>query len=120
VNEIDRSPGGEIAVYEAEDGAVRFRQRATGVLRDHLVRGYSVNAARLRGLRPAVRLIADTARSFDLAGDEARALLAVISEYERPLDLLDDYDHQRIATESAGSARYMLRYEEAARIVSRT
>ncbi len=36
----------------------QFRIWVTQVLRDHLVKGYSVNAARLRDLRQAVRLVA--------------------------------------------------------------
>ncbi len=98
----------------------QFRVWATRVLRDHLVKGYSVNAARLRDLRQAVRLIADTARRRDLAGDEAQALLAIVGEYNRALELLDDYDHQRVAKPGpGGAARYVLGHGEALRIVGR-
>lgn len=65
----------------------QFRIWATKVLRDHLVRGYTVNAARLRDLNRAVRLIADTARRRELTGDEAQALLAVVANYNRALEL---------------------------------
>lgn len=98
----------------------QFRIWATRVLRDHLVKGYSVNAARLRDLRQAVQLIADTARRRDLAGDEAQALLAIVGEYNRALELLDDYDHQRVAKPGpGGAARYVLGHDEALRIVGR-
>lgn len=98
----------------------QFRIWATRVLRDHLVKGYSINAARLRDLRQAVRLIADTARRRDLAGDEAQALLAIVGEYNRALELLDDYDHQRVAKPGPGSAaRYVLGNDEALRIIGR-
>lgn len=97
----------------------QFRIWATRVLRDHLVRGYSVNAARLRDLRQAVRLIADTARRRDLAGDEAQALLAIVGDYNRALGLLDDYDHQRVDKPApSGPARYALHPDEARRIVA--
>lgn len=96
----------------------QFRIWATGVLRDHLVRGYSVNESRLRELNQAVRLIADTARQRDLSGDEAKALLAVIGDYNQALGLLDDYDHQRVsAPESAAAVTYTLDYSAAIRIV---
>lgn len=98
----------------------QFRIWATRVLRDHLVKGYSVNAARLRDLRQAVQLIADTARRRDLAGDEAQALLAIVGEYNRALELLDDYDHQRVAKPGpGGAAPYVLGHDEALRIVGR-
>ena len=98
----------------------QFRIWATGVLRDHLVQGYSVNAARLRDLRQAVRLIADAAKRRELAADEAQALLAIVGDYNRALDLLDDYDHQRVGKpRPSGPARYTLHPEEARRIVAR-
>lgn len=98
----------------------QFRIWATRVLRDHLVKGYSANAARLRDLNQAIRLVADTARRRELSGDEAQALLAVVGEYNRALDLLDDYDHQRIAKPAAGGqVTYPLGYDEALRIVAR-
>ena len=66
-----------------------------------------------------MRLIADTAIRRDLSGDEAKALLRVVSEYSQALDLLDDYDHQRVGMSGAmGRAVYMLSYEEALRIVA--
>ena len=97
---------------------VRFRQWATGVLRDHIVQGYTVNQSRLRDLNQAVKLIADTARRRDLSGDEARALLAVVGDYNRAMELLDDYDHQRVGKPPArGAVTHPLEYDEALRIV---
>ena len=98
----------------------QFRIWATNVLRDHLVKGYTANAARLRDLNQAVRLVADTARRRELSGDEAQALLAVVGEYNRALELLDDYDHQRVAKPQASAkATYLLRHDEALGIVER-
>ena len=56
----------------------QFRIWATRVLREHLVRGYTVNARRLQELKQAVRLIANVAERRDLTGDEAKALLRVV------------------------------------------
>jgi hypothetical protein len=66
------------------------------VLRDHLVQGYTVHERRRKELNRAVRLIADVARRRALSGDEASALLRVVADYSYALDVLDDYDHQRI------------------------
>lgn len=74
----------------------QFRIWATRVLREHLVRGYTVNARRLKELRQAVRLVADVAERRELSGDEAKAVLRVVSDYAYALDVLDDYDHQRV------------------------
>lgn len=96
----------------------QFRIWATRVLRDHLLKGYTVNERRLRDLNQAVRLIADVADRRDLSGDEAKALLQVVGEYRFALDLLDDYDYQRVGAPPAGeTAVRPLSYPEALRIV---
>lgn len=97
----------------------QFRIWATLVLRDHLIKGYTVNQNRLRELSQAVRLIADTAQRRELAGDEAQALLAIVGDYNRALGLLDDYDHQRVdKPRASGPARYTLQPDDARRIVA--
>ena len=97
----------------------RFRIWATRVLRDHLVKGYTVNQNRLRELNQAVRLIADTAARRDLSGDEAQALLGVVGQYRHALELLDDYDHQRISKPATTAAvTHALGYDEALRVVA--
>ncbi|HBP88463.1 MAG TPA: cytochrome C biogenesis protein CycH [Nitrospiraceae bacterium] len=98
----------------------QFRIWATQILRDHLVKGYSVNQRRLEELQQTVRLVATMAKHRDLSGDEATALLRMVGEYSRALDLLDDYDHQRVPAPRAGSqTRYALTYQEAIDIVAR-
>ena len=75
----------------------QFRIWATRVLRDHLVKGYTANARRLEQLQKAVRLVAKITERRELAADETKALLRVVEEYSFALDLLDDYDHGRMA-----------------------
>jgi prophage maintenance system killer protein len=96
----------------------QFRIWATKLLRDYLLKGYTVNERRLRDLNQAVRLIAGVADRQDLSGDEAKALLRVVGEYRFALDLLDDYDYQRVGAPPAGEkAVHPLSYQEALRIV---
>ncbi len=96
----------------------QFRIWATGVLKDHIVKGYSANETRLEELDQAVKLISNTAKRIDLSGDEASALLTVVGSYNRALTLLDDYDHQRVdKAPSHGFVSHPLEYEEAMRIV---
>lgn len=78
----------------------QFRQWATKVLKAHLLKGYTINARRLKDLNRAVRLIADVAERRDFAGDEAKALLRLVSDYGLALSLLDDYDHQRVSVKN--------------------
>ncbi|HSF11253.1 MAG TPA: RhuM family protein [Nitrospirales bacterium] len=98
----------------------QFRIWATQILRDHLIKGYSVNQRRLEELQRTVRLVATMAKHRDLSGNEATALLRMVGEFSRALDLLDDYDHQRVPAPRTGSpTRYVLTYEEAIGIVNR-
>ncbi len=98
----------------------QFRIWATGVIRDHIVRGYTLNQKRLRDLNQTVRLIADTSVRVDLGGDEAQALLAIVGEYNRAFGLLDDYDHQRITKPtSVREVRYVLTHSDALQVVGR-
>jgi prophage maintenance system killer protein len=85
----------------------QFRIWATQVLRDHLVKGYSVNAKRLKELRQSLKLIGQVLERYDVTSDQARALLHVVTDYASALDLLDDYDHQRVTVPplEAGEAR---------------
>lgn len=73
-----------------------FRIWATNVLRQHLVQGYTANEKRLKALKQTIKLAADISARKTLTGDEASLLLQTVSEYAAALDLLDDYDHQRV------------------------
>lgn len=75
----------------------QFRIWATQVLRDHLVRGYSVNVKRLKELRQSLKLVGQVLERYDVTSDQARALLRVVTDYAFALDLLEDYDHQRVS-----------------------
>ena len=74
----------------------QFRIWATNVLRKHLVQGYTVHERRLKELNQTVRLISDVAQRRTLSGDEATTLLNVVADYAYALEVLDDYDHQRV------------------------
>ena len=91
-----------------------FRIWATNVLKQHLIQGYSVNEKRLKALKQTLRIAADISRRKLLSGDEASALLQTISEYSHALDLLDDYDHQRVAIRKTSQRQALpVSYEEA-------
>ena len=98
----------------------QFRIWASKVLREHLLKGYSVNEKRLKELNQAIRLIVDVANRRELTGDEARALLCVVKDYSFALDLLDDYDHQRVSLhDTTPGPVNALTYGEARRVVDR-
>ncbi len=96
----------------------QFRKWATQVLRDHLLRGYTVNARRLADLRQTIRIIADIANRRALSGDEATALLNVVRDYAYALDILDAYDHGRLQPKTAGREAVPITVEEARRLIA--
>lgn len=102
----------------------QFRIWATDVLKRHLVDGYTLNKKRLQSieskyqdLRSAVNLIGGVA-SLDGISREAKGIAQVISEYSRALDILDDFDHERLKKPKGHKkALYELTYKEAREII---
>ena len=81
----------------------QFRIWANKILKDYLVKGYSINEKRMReqqeqfdGLKNTVNLLRNVVASKELTTDEADGLLKVISDYTYALDILDKYDHQEL------------------------
>lgn len=83
-----------------------FRVWATRTLREHLLRGYTLNERRLaeRGLgeiQQAVGLLARTLTAHALVSDEGRAVIEVVQRYTRSWRLLLAYDENRLAERAA-------------------
>jgi prophage maintenance system killer protein len=74
----------------------RFRQWATRTLRDHLVRGYTINRQRFevnaRELEAALALVRKAAAGEALSTDQGRGLVDVIARYTQTFLLLQRYD----------------------------
>lgn len=79
----------------------QFRIWATRTLKDHLLRGYTLNEKRLRErglseIEQAVGLMTRTLTANALVTDEGRAVLDVVQQYTRAWRLLLEYDEQRL------------------------
>jgi len=79
----------------------QFRIWATRTLRDHLLRGYTLDERRLREkglgeMEQAVGLLARTLRQHALVTEEGRAVLGVVQQYTRAWRLLLEYDEKRL------------------------
>ena len=103
-----------------------FRQWATRVLREHIVKGYTVNEQRLREesaklleMRQTVELLARTLTNQELVTETGRDVLAVITDYAYALALLDRYDHGTLTIEgTTGELRHAIGYDEGIAIVA--
>lgn len=104
----------------------QFRQWATQVLREHLVRGFTLNEKRLQAqkqklddLRRTVNLLEQTLVHRAIGLDEAKGLLQVITDYAYALTTLDRFDHGTLAIEqTTRPTAYLMTYETAMEIVT--
>lgn len=81
---------------------VQFRQWATSVLKQYLIKGYVVNQQikldRYNELKDVVRLMSRSIALQDkVTTDEYSGLFNVISDYVYALDTLDQYDYQSLS-----------------------
>jgi prophage maintenance system killer protein len=92
---------------------VRFRQWATRVLRDYLVKGAAINERRLEQLGSIVRVLSRSS-------DELIAGVAdVLAGYLPGLRALRDYDEGTITSPAGDIPSWMLNYDEARSVIAR-
>lgn len=92
---------------------VEFRRWANQVLKDYIIRGCAVNQGRMDQLGGIIRIMKRVDECLD-----TRQVLHVIESYASALDLLDDYDHQRIQKPEGSGTVYHLTYEECRQMIS--
>ena len=79
----------------------QFRIWATSVLKDHLIKGYTLNQRRLaeKGIHEAqqvLSLLANTLEHQDLVTDEGRSVLDLVNRYAGTWKLLLQYDEDNL------------------------
>ena len=104
---------------KSQNGII-FRKWATKILKEYMIKGYSVNQKRLEYLEKTVKLI-DIAGRIDteLKGNEAQEIIKVINNYSNALDLLDDYDHKRITKPNGTKDNKQINYEDCLNIIAK-
>ena len=104
---------------KSKNGVV-FRKWATGVLKEHLIKGYSINQQRLEYLEKTVKLIDIASRiDDDLNGSETKEIIKVINNYSNALNLLDDYDHRTVLKPKGNSSSDMIKYEDCLEVINK-
>ncbi|MEO6347404.1 MAG: virulence protein RhuM/Fic/DOC family protein, partial [Aquaticitalea sp.] len=73
----------------------QFRIWANKIIKDHLVKGYSINEERLQQLKKTIQLNIRTSKSIETNGN-SDGFLDLLNNYSKALDILDDYDHQNL------------------------
>ena len=104
----------------------QFRQWATQRLKDHLVKGYTLNEKRLQQmvqnmqqLEQAVKLIQQSGNSGQLSEVEARGLLDIITNYTHSFILLNQFDSNSLPDEKLNeNITYEIEYSEAIKAIT--
>ncbi len=103
------------------DRGRQFRIWTNKILSDYLLKGYVLNDRKLKQqnkqlnkLKQSVKILGEVLNYKTLTNDESTGLLKIISDYAYALDILDQYDYQRLEiTNTSGKEIYQLTYEEA-------
>ena len=92
-----------------------FRKWATSILKDYMIKGYSINQKRLDALNKTIEIKSRMlASSLDI---DAKEVLSVIETYSNALSLLDDYDHGTISKPKGKNSIYELTYKECRELI---
>ena len=88
----------------------QFRIWANRVLKEHLVRGYTLNEARLREQENQLKQLKETIvlveRSLNNQVEDlgqARTIVTTLAQFANGLGILDDYDHERLENKGRSS-----------------
>lgn len=91
---------------------VAFRKWANSVLKEYIIKGYTINQQRLNQLNQVLRIMKRSETALD-----AKQVLTVVERYNKALDLLDDYDHQKLEKPKGNKTTYILTYEECRKVI---
>ena len=102
------------------NNGIIFRKWANKILKEHLIKGYTVNQERLNYLEKTIKLINIAGRIEEkLQGSEAQDIIKVINNYSNALTLLDDYDHKTIIKPKGTINNNIITYEDCIEIINK-
>jgi len=103
--------------------ATQFRIWATKTLKDHLVKGYTINEKRLlqarkqfKELQTAINFLQEKSKKELLTGQEGE-LLGLLSNYAKTLTLLEKYDKGKLKIAKGGKTKFVLSYAGCQKII---
>ena len=90
--------------------ATEFRIWATNIIKEHLLKGYSIKEKGLEKLQKTIQLIQRRSKITN----ETEGLLAILADYSAALDILDRFDHQSLTKNNVNNVvSYKIEYKEA-------
>jgi len=104
--------------------ATQFRIWATKTLKQHLLKGYTINEKLLletkekfNDLQNTIKFLQEKSKT-ELLQNEAGRILDLLSNYAKTLSVLGQYDNGNILTTKGNKAKNKLEYEECKKIVN--
>jgi prophage maintenance system killer protein len=104
--------------------ATQFRIWATKILKEHLVRGFTINEKRLleaenkfKELQSAVDFLRQKSKHELLVGQE-QEILSLLADYSKTLSLLEQYDTEKVGLARLGRGKFILDYKNAVKIIA--
>jgi len=103
--------------------ATQFRIWATNTLKEHLIKGYTVNEKRLlqaqsnlKELQETISFLQDKSQSELFAGQE-QEILNLLTNYSKTLSLLEQYDKEKLSLIKNAKDSFVLKYEDAFNVI---
>ena len=104
--------------------ATQFRIWATGVLREHITKGFTVNEKRLLEAREKFEQLKSTISFLEkkskgnLLAEQGGEILSLLASYARTLTILDEYDKGTLREARGVKGAFVLTYEESRRVIN--
>ena len=93
--------------------ATKFRQWATSVLKEYILKGYVINKKRLDEFEKEISLLIKTIKSSNLKETKAKGFLDIVTKYAKSWILLNKYDENALEFPKGKKAKFILDYDEA-------
>lgn len=101
----------------------QFRIWATRTLKDHLIKGYTVNEKRLLQTQNQLKELQNTISflqeksKHDLLAGQGQEILNLLAGYSKTLTLLEQYDKEKLKLINKTQDEYVLNYEDARKVI---
>lgn len=92
----------------------QFRIWSNKIIKNHLIQGYTKNENRLNQLKKTIQLVQKTSKAIKNQDIETSDFIDILTDYSQALEILDDYDHQRITKNiTSKNVVFHIDYDEA-------
>jgi len=104
--------------------ATQFRIWATKILKEHLIKGYTINEKKLlqtkqtlKEIQEVISFLQEKSKNKILTGQE-KEILSLLTNYSKTLTLFEKYDKGKLSLVAKTKGKFILRYEEVKNIIS--